>query len=444
VQYQGPRHPDTVECLIRLDWLRISEGKYPEALAEALRLEKLADAGNEALHLDAQHLLGESYIRAGKFPTAIQLYAGMLQALRRTHAPDSPEVTDALSSLAAAYEGDRQFPKGAEQREPLVKLLQARLGPEHPETLATRSRLAADLTEMKQWDEAEKTLREIAAAYAHLRGPDHPDTLAAMNSLAGVLRASGRAADALPVSQEVYARRLKVLGPDHPDTIAAMSYVAAAYEYLHQFDKSTPLFLRVYEDRRRVLGPEHTSTLVSLMNLGVEYSKRKEWPAAETCYRRLWEICKGQKDPIFNNIISAMNGLQATVYKEGRYAEAEAIQKEVLAYRRKVRAFQPSKILEEEVFLADIYYHQKKFDDAQELLEKCLKKENADQLGALPLHMAESLMGGILAHKGKGEEAEPLLETGYRGLEAERPRTIELELNFIDDAKVRWEKKGLD
>ena len=447
LRHQGPGHPDTIECRIRLGWLRIAEGKYAEAHGEALELEKLtARPGvvNEALRLEALHLLGTSYIKTGKFPTAIQLYSGMLETVRRGHAPDSPEVTRANSALAAAYEGDRQFSKGAELLEPLVKVLQARLGPEHPETLATRVRLAGDLTEMKQWDEARTTLSEIVAAYEHLRGPDHPETLAAMNSLAGVLRASHRAAEAMPIHRQVYERRLRTQGPDHPDTITALNNIAGTYTFLNESDKAIPLFQEVYAERKRVLGPDHTSTLVALMNIAVSYAKMKEWANAETYYRELWEICKTQKEPIFNNIISAMNGAQGMMYRQGKYAESEALEKEIIAYRQKVRGFAPEKILQEEVILADIYYHEKKFADAEQLLLVCLKKENAEKLPTMFFHLAESLEGGVLARQGKWEEARPLLEQGYRGLEAERSRTIELELFYIDEANARLLKKGFD
>ncbi len=382
--HQGPLHPDTIECRIHLVRLLISEGKFAEAHTQALDLAQLTSRPGlvtEELRLEAQHLLGSTYLRTGKFPTAIQLYSRMLETLRGTHKEASPEVASAISDLAAAYEGDRQFSKGAELLEPLVKLLQARLGPEHPETLAMRVRLAADLTEAKEWIDAEKMLREIIPAYERLRGPDHPATVAAMNSLAAVLRASHHAEDALKVSEEVYARRLRTLGPDHPDTITGINNISAAYSALHEFGKSIPLAEKVLVDRRRVLGPEHTSTLVALMNVAVDYAKMKEWAKAETCYRQLWEICKRQKDPIFNNIISGMNGTQGMLYFQGKYAESEPMENEIIEYRRKVlRGFAPEKILQEDVILADIYYHEKKFDSDD--VRPCGRELGGRHLGA--------------------------------------------------------------
>ncbi len=447
LQHQGPQHPDTIECRIHLAWLRISEGKYADAHAEALAIDTLTSKPGvvgETQRLEALHLLGTTYIRTGKFPTAIQLYTKMLETVRRTHKEESQQVVNTISSLAAAYEGDRQFSKGADQLEPLIKILQVKLGPEHPETLAARMRLAGDLNEMKHWDEAQKMIREIVPAYERLRGPDHPATLAAMNELGAVLRSSGQADQALPLSQQIYERRLRTQGPDHPATINAMNNIANSYSFLHQFDKAIPLAEKVLADRRRVLGPEHTSTLVALMNIAVDHAKMKDYAKAETYYRQLWDICKNQKEPIFNNIISGMNGTQGMMYRQGKYAESEALEKEIIAYRRKVRAFAPEKILQEEVILADIYYHEKKFADAEQLLLVCLKKENAEKLPTMFLHLAESLMGGILARQGKSPEARPLLERGYQGLEAERPRIIELELYYIDEAKTRLAKNGLD
>ncbi len=447
LSHQGLLHPDTIECRIRLIWLRLAEGKYAEAHAEALELDRMTvrrGTFSEALRLEVQHLLGSTYIRTGKFPAAIQLYSGMLATVRRTHAEESAEVTNAISALAAAYEADRQFQKGAEQLEPLVGILRARLGPEHPETLAVRMRLAGDLTEMKQWDEASQILRELVGTYERLRGAVHPETLAAMSALGAVLRTSNHADEGLLLAKEVYERRLRTQGADHPATINAMNNVASAYSYLHDFDQAIGLSLKVYADRRRVLGPEHTSTLVALMNIAVNYAKMKDFATAETWYRQLWEICKTQKEPIFNNIISAMNGTQGMMYRQGKYAESEVLEKEIVEYRRKVREFQPEKILQEEVILADIYYHEKKFAEAGQLLENCLRKENAERLPAMFVYVAESLEGGILARRGKAAEALPFLQRGYQGLEAERPRIIELEQYYIDEAKARLARKGLD
>ncbi len=441
----GPYHPETLDCLNRLNRLLLDEGKYDDAFRATQqtlqRIERVTKPGDE-LRLQARDTLGAAEIKVGKFPDAIELYKGLAATRKATNGVDSPLTIAAMAGLAVAYEGDRRFEDVILQLRPIIAFEARTLGAEHPETLNSKIHLARALDERQQWAEAEPLANSVLDAHRRLRGPDHPVTIDTMTVLAGIYRKSGKYDEALELSKEIYQRRLRILGPDHPDTIAAHSNIAAVYSYMHRLPESIEIFKQVLDDRRRILGPDHTLTIVSLMNIAVTCAKDHDYAAAEGWYQQSLDASRRQKNPIFNNIISGMNGLQGMAYRRGDYTRAEAMEKEIIEYRRKVRAFQPGRILNEQIILAEIYYKEQRYTECETLVRSVLEaesklKKDEVHMDGLFQSVAKSLLGGVMARTNRLEEGRPLLLAAYQELLGMKNEIIELEQFYITDAKNR-------
>lgn len=445
---QGPRHPDTLHCRARLIQLLLDEGKYQDAYRDADDLLKLVERVTvpaDYLRVEAQSLLATATLRMGKFPEALQLMKPLPPKILRTRGKESREYLSIEAQLAAADEGERFFGDALDVLEPLLELQIKVLGRDHPDTLHTRWRIGTDLIQFKEWDHAKPMLQQAVADYERLRGLDHPATIAAVESMQNMYRLSNHPDEALPYAREVYARRLRTVGADHPDTIKSREYIGAIYAAQHKLPEAVETLQAVRSDWDRILGPNHVNTLAATMAIAIAYAKSGHFAEAERTYREELRQARSQKNPPFVSVISAMNGTELSLYGQGKFAEAEAMQKEIIAFRRDVRGFREDQLTDEYVVLADVYYQQKKFDECEKLARSAIKR--ALELNVTSkqfIYIGQSLLGGIAARQGRHDEAMQLLQEGYKGLDSMKHNMQELSLHYVEAARKRLEKQGLD
>jgi len=165
----------------------------------------------------------------------------------------------------------------------VLALKQQVLGAEHPSTLNTAGNLALSLNRQGKYDEAEKMQREVLALRNRVLGAEHRDTLTAAGNLAASLNRQGKQDEAVAMEREVLVVEKRVLG------CRASGHV----EYRGQSCSIPQSPRKVLAVSKRVLrGSEHPDMLIAAGNLAASLARQGKYDEAEKMEREVLALRK--------------------------------------------------------------------------------------------------------------------------------------------------------
>ncbi len=375
---QGERHPDTLSTMNNLAIVFIRQGKYEEAEPLARRVLALRRDVLGAEHSDTLRTmvtLATIYYFQGKYSQAEALEEKALEAGRRIRGPDDPEILQATVDLAATYKREGKYA----QSEPL-----------YTQALRIRRRIS---------------------------GPEHPETLLVMNNLAGLYFDQGKYAEAAPLYQQAAEIRRRVLGDTHPDTLQSMNNLALLYAARGQYKEAEPLYERTLELRRRVSGDRHLSTLIVMNNLAALYDHEGKSAQAVALFQDALAAERSVLGDKHDLTLNSMNGLADAYRSLGKYAQAEALYASALEARRRALGPEHPQTVNTLVAVGQIRLLEQKHDAAERVLREAFAGYEKAHLDGWERYQCQSLLGASLAGQKRWPEAEPLLLSGYDGLQ---------------------------
>jgi eukaryotic-like serine/threonine-protein kinase len=138
--------------------------------------------------------------------------------------------------------------------------------------------------------------------------------------------------------------------------------------------------------------------------------------------------------------LKAMSRLGGLLRREGKYAQAEAMQTECLDGMRQALGPEHPNTLTAAVNLAltEHYLHQDA--KADELLRAALPVLEAKFGDTWQRYRCESILGAVLAAEGKKGEAGALLASGYQGM-VERKKTIPADSLYSLEDAAKWKNQ---
>jgi tetratricopeptide (TPR) repeat protein len=190
-----------------------------------------------------------------------------------------------------------------------------------------------------------------------------------------------------------------------------------------------------------VLGAEHPSTLTSASNLAMSLFGQGKYVDAERIEREVLEVEKRVLGAEHPATLTSANNLAESLFSQGQHAEAEQIQREVLRARKRVLGAEHPDTLITAGNLATSLLNQGKDADAEriqrEVLEvekRVLGAEHPDTLTSAN-NLAESLFS-----QGQHAEAEEMLHavllSCQRVLGPTHPNTLQIARN-LEDVRAR-------
>jgi non-specific serine/threonine protein kinase/serine/threonine-protein kinase len=341
----GDEHPDTLDALDELTFLKIHKGEYAgveETLRKLLatRRRQEGEEGPETLH--AMTALAEFLALRGKLDEAESLERRVLEKRRHAAGVDQRELYTTIENLASVLQ-DRGRAGEAETlyREAEAGLLRE-FGPDDTERLTTQNDLATLLVAQDKLPESEALFRELLEAHRRIYGPDHPETLTMMNNLGVVLSMEGKLAEAEPLYREALERRRRLLGDDHPETMFSIHNMGGLLADLGKLVEAERYRREAWERRKRVLGADHPDTVEAAANLGVLLVQLGRLPEAESRLRESFDGRRRVLGPEHADTLWSLDQLAQTLHKEGKLDEAVSAYRELLAaYRQTLKAADP-------------------------------------------------------------------------------------------------------
>lgn len=144
---------------------------------------------------------------------------------------------------------------------------------------------------------------------------------------------AGRYDAALERAERARAIREQILGPDDLAVADALHLVAVILDHKNEYKAAEPINRRALAIRERTLGPDHPDVAKSLFNLAWLASTRQDFAGAEALYARTLRIQEQALGPDHRDVVTTLNDFAVLYNRTGRYDEAIATNKRVIAIR---------------------------------------------------------------------------------------------------------------
>lgn len=240
----GESDVETIRSLNELAWLRLAQGRLPEAQALNVRAletgRRVLDAEHEVV-LQAMHVEAEIAPDPEKWP----LFERLLEVERRVLGEEHRDTLETMAALAANDSGGKTLSERTALFERVLEIRRRMLGDEHPETLQSMYQLGNYQWNQGRVGEATRLLERTLEVQRRVLGEDHSDTLDSMHQLGHAYCRLGRVTEGLDVKERGLAARRRVLGEVHELTLYDMGCLAYEYRRAGRIAESVPLLEQV-------------------------------------------------------------------------------------------------------------------------------------------------------------------------------------------------------
>lgn len=250
-----------------------------------------------------------------------------------------------------------------------------------------------------------------ALAIANTMPRPNDKVVSSMNMLAGVYRRLGRPYSARMLYLECMAQHEKLGKKDTADYATLLDNAAQTFLVLHETKEAEKMLERAIEIYKKL--PNESADLgMTMCTLGEVYLQQKENEKGEKMLVDGLAILKKTATPDDMRVLITQDNLADYYSHNGKLKEAEDLQKNVVASMEKVLAGKPHPDLTLALNnLAQTLYREKKFDEVDPLLKRCvdMNKQMFGDKHPKTLHAMGSY-AQFLEKTGKKEEADKILK----------------------------------
>jgi non-specific serine/threonine protein kinase/serine/threonine-protein kinase len=318
------------------------------------------------------------------------------------------QVSAFLVSLFQASDPDRSKGAAITARDLLdrgVQRLQSELG-DQPQTRATLLHaIGAAYGALGQNAAAQSALEQALSLRKTLTGPARADLADTINELGRVSGNRGDIARQEAMYREALQLRQEILGPEHVKIAQSLNNIGVvAFEH-GQFSEAEQFFRRAVSMATRVGGPADVAGFeVSVAAaLSRQYRNQEALDLMRDSTARLQQALGSEH----TRTQMAMNNLGRQLFFAGKYAEAEAMQREVLSVRRKLLGPDHLDVAAALFVLGDTIGAAGRAAEAESVLGQSVAMQQ--RLLAKPtvtLAWTRHALAGVLLRQGKYDEAE--------------------------------------
>jgi non-specific serine/threonine protein kinase/serine/threonine-protein kinase len=183
-------------------------------------------------------------------------------------------------------------------------------------------------------DTAERALEQALPFRRTLSGRERLDLAATLNELGKIYSRKGDLARAEATYREVLDIRRRVLSADHPDIAKSLANLGTLAERRGQLAEAEAQYKQALAIFKKSANPADGG--VTLINLGGLYWRQNKLGAALDTGREGLDVLRRAHGVEHSLTLSAMNNYAHHLYEAGEYAQAEQLQRELLAVQRKL------------------------------------------------------------------------------------------------------------
>jgi tetratricopeptide (TPR) repeat protein len=343
--------------------------------------------------------LGGVYFRIGEYARAEALFREALELRRRAQGAEAPEVAHSLNYLGLVYSGQSRWVEAERSHEAALQIQRKVYGPEHVDIARTCSTLGWVLAQQAKLAEAERYLRLALEQQRKLSGPEHADVAATLTRLGSVLTQVGRVEEAEEALRGACAINIKVFGRDSLEVATSLNFLAVTVAVTQlRLQEAIGLYREASEIRQRL---NHGGPALGRRDEGSELQRFQVTNA------------RGGEKPA-----SGSSSLEEMLTLRGGLKEVEA----ALADLQRFGVLQYGKGSWEEAFYlaltAWVFLQEEMFAEAEAITRQSLAIRLKLRPDDWSTFHARHMLGFAKAGQKQFDEAEPLLIEGYEGMKA--------------------------
>ncbi|VDM31079.1 unnamed protein product [Hydatigera taeniaeformis] len=282
--------------------------------SQTTMLSQIVNSYEIPARLRTLHNLVIQYASEGRYEVAVPLCKQALEDLENTSGRDHPDVATMLNILALVYRDQNKYKEAAHLLNEALVIREKHLGPDHPAVAATLNNLAVLYGKRGKYTEAEPLCKRALEIREKVLGSDHPDVAKQLNNLALLCQNQGKYAevhDYLLRAQRIYEEN------DVPQRVFKTLTTMVRHCLtctLHSFFRMTGVVTEFSAELPVCL----PSRLIGICDQVERYYQRA---------LNIYTFCFGPNDP---NVIKTKTNLASAYLKQAKYAEAEALYKDIL------------------------------------------------------------------------------------------------------------------
>jgi eukaryotic-like serine/threonine-protein kinase len=387
------------------------------AFREAMTIARSRDdAKHFRLVADMAQGYGMVYDGRGDEVRAESLYTEWLEAERRLHGDNHPEVAKCRSWVGWAILPQGDFRRALAIFREAEAQQRKLLGDRHPFLSYALEGRGCSLLFLGDFTGAEAALREATEVAHQKHGSDNNGLCTrATFTLAVVLFQSGRRDEAVRLSSETLAAAWKDWPDGQSNVFAALS-VFENYELDNRISRPTEaILLEAVARQRAALGAEHPAVANALSLLGALRCRRRAFTEAEADFREALAIRQKALGSEDRATAQSLFSLGVVLRRQSRAAEAEPLLQQALALDRR-SAKEPDQMVlwalnqlgRVQVELGRLDEAEASFREGMAIAPKIASAKHEDQADAC------DGLGVVLARQGKFAEAETALRDACR------------------------------
>ncbi len=341
------------------------------------------------VHAEMMNAIGRIYRNIGLQDRAEVMLTDALTMRRQLHGPNSLEVSDTLTELAALYANEKDYAASHAHHAEALTIRQARQGPRSLGIALNMHEMGMALYGQGQFEDAERVVRE-ALAIRHALTPTADRALGeALSDLAIVLHARGELQSAERLQREALDINTRALGVDHPVVARTSLNLAAVLRALGDPDGAAEGLLREsLRIRRLTFGNRH------------------------------------------ENVANGATGLALVLSDMGEFEEAQRLLLEALAIRRQNFGNDNPALAMSLVNCGYVFYLKGDMNNAEVYYREAVALARAGSIQDHPRRGVSSFWyARLLADSGRHTEATPLFKEALRVYEITYGRADEWSLN---------------
>ena len=433
-KYLGLYAPETLTTTTLLGTVLLDASQFDKAepiLRSAYETSRKVLGENAPETLSTEQQLASVWMQLGRTTDAEPLLKHNLAMRRRELPRNDAALNEAIAQLAALYDASERLGEAETLARESVELSLKIHGPDHPVTLFSQYVLGSTLQSEDKLEQAERIYLEVLETRKRVLGLDHPDTLDTMYNLATLYQSMGKYEDAIGLLNTHLAATKRKFGEENIRLLNPFYSLGYAYIQLGRFAEAEPFLNKVLETDRRLNGENHQGSLVllAIQRLGILYRYQGRYAAAEPLARGAATGFQKIFGPDHSYTVSALTALGVLLQDEGKDMEAETTLSKALELNRKNLTPGYSTTRSCLIGLSRLRLKQGQDAEAEKLLGEAIEITSERGYPMWDRFDGQSLLGAALLGQGKYAEAEPLLISGYEGLQKLSP-AISVEANL--------------
>ena len=274
-----------------------------------------------------------------------------------------------LGAISDVYGNLDLFGRAASLRGEALSLELGLYGPVSEAAAVSMRRLAESLAAVDQQDSADALIRRSEAAAREALGPDHPEVAFALMTLALFQSQSGEF-EASVQSSAAAIRILRAADPPLPVELSgAIGTMGDSYSGLGDHSAALAAKREMWQIRSDDLGKDDVRTALARIMLAAAQGIVGDVAAAEESFRQALPVVE-QLGRDHNQYMSSLNNFAILLGTRERFAEAEALHRELLEIRLAKYGEDHREVAASLQNLAAVLARLEKYDEAEQLLER--------------------------------------------------------------------------